>query len=87
MQSTDGASKCTCADGRISWATAGGRDGAAITCDGGESGEGGVRGVKWGGCWHNCSARVGGHGVVVGGSGEVEGAWHVCLARAVGMRW
>ena len=45
-----------CADGRISWATAGGGEGVAVACDGGE---GGVRGAKWEG-WCNHSAGVGG---------------------------
>ena len=36
-----------CANGRISQAMAGGRDGAAITHDGGE---GSMRQVQWGGC-------------------------------------
>ena len=45
-----------CADGRISWATAGGRGGVAVVHDGRE---GGVGRVKWGGCWCDRSTRVG----------------------------
>ena len=45
-----------CTDGGISQATAGGRDGAAVTHDGGE---GGMRGAKWEG-WCDHLAGVGG---------------------------
>ena len=45
------------ADGRVSWAIAGGRDEGAIYHDGRE---GSKRGLKWGGHWRNCSARVAG---------------------------
>ena len=67
-----GSKSMPCADGGISQATAGGGNAAAITHDGGE---GSMRGQS-GECNH--SARVGGHEVVVGGSGEVEG----CLAHS-----
>ena len=51
-----GSASVPCADGRISQATAGGRDGAAIACD---DGEGSMRGAKWEG-WCDHSAGVGG---------------------------
>ena len=46
-----------CANGRVSWAMAGGRDEGAIYHD---DREGSERRLKWGGCWPNCSARTGG---------------------------
>ena len=59
-----------CTDGRVSWAMAGGGDEGAIYHDGREGGE---RRLKWGGCWHDCSARVVGM--------RWWGTWHVHLAK------
>ena len=50
-----GSVSMSCADGGISRATAGGRDGAAVTCNGGK---GSMRRVTWGGCWCDHSTRV-----------------------------
>ena len=62
---------------------AGGGDGVVIAHDGSEGGE---RRLKWGGHWHNCSAREGGVrwwwiGVVWWGD--------LCVhqAKVVGIRW
>ena len=95
----DGSTSVPCADGRISWAMAGGEDGAVITCDGSEGGE---RRLKQGGRWHNHSAREGGarwwwigvawwgdlciHQAKVVGTRWWWGCWLDHSARAGGMR-
>ena len=65
-----------CANGRVSQAMAEGRDKGAIYHNGRESGK---RRWKWGGCWHDCLARVAGV--------RWWGAWCVHLAKVGGMRW
>ena len=52
-----GSVSAPCADGGISQATEGGGDEGVVARDGGE---GGMKRVTWGGCWHSHSSRIGG---------------------------